>query len=108
MPIVRPKPRHASHAPTGELNEKLFGTQSPYAMSHCAQCRCAENLNARPLEAPGGVRAGSSASRTVTWPPPTFSAVSSASISRARLSSVNASRSWMTSMRLFVRAWMRV
>ena len=28
MPIVRPKPRQCSHAPTGELNEKLFGTGS--------------------------------------------------------------------------------
>jgi hypothetical protein len=28
MPIVRPKPRHCSHAPTGELNENVFGMQS--------------------------------------------------------------------------------
>ena len=27
-PITRPKPRHASHAPTGELNENRLGAGS--------------------------------------------------------------------------------
>src|SRR6476646_3596464 len=44
IPIVRPNPRQCSHAPSGELNEKLLGTTSPYAMSQCAQGRCAEYL----------------------------------------------------------------
>ncbi len=39
MPITRPNPRQASHAPNGELNEKLLGSGSVYSMSQSAQCR---------------------------------------------------------------------
>ncbi|CFW33392.1 Uncharacterised protein [Bordetella pertussis] len=38
MPITRPKPRQASQAPSGELNEKLLGSGSVYSMSQSAPC----------------------------------------------------------------------
>src|SRR5258706_5736768 len=40
--MMRPKPRHVSHAPIGELKEKKFGIGSRYAMSHSAQCSSEE------------------------------------------------------------------
>src|SRR6185436_5999034 len=54
MPIVLPNPLHASQAPTGELKENEFGTTSPYAMSQCAQCLCAENLKTRDAPSASG------------------------------------------------------
>ena len=42
MPMVRPKPRQASHAPSGELNENWLGVGVWYARSQCAQCSSLE------------------------------------------------------------------
>ena len=42
MPIVRPKPRQVSHAPSGELNENMLGSGSRYSMSQPAQCSVVE------------------------------------------------------------------
>ena len=46
---MRPKPRQVSHAPSGELNEKLFGTGAVNSMSQCAQCSCEENFSVGPF-----------------------------------------------------------
>ena len=93
MPMMRPKPRQVSQAPTGELNENSDGTGSRYEISQSAQCRSVEYFHL-------STDCGGSASSTTcsdTRPRPTRSAVSSDSITRARSALPRRNRSCTTS-----------
>src|SRR5207244_8318677 len=46
--ITRPKPRHASHAPSGLLKENRLGTGSRTAKPHAAHSRAVEKRTACP------------------------------------------------------------
>lgn len=86
MPMVRPKPRHGSHAPIGLLNENVPGVASLYETSQCGQCSAREKRNVRP-----------SSAMTSARPLPRDIALSSASTRRARLLSRATERSATTS-----------
>ena len=94
MPMMRPKPRQDSQAPTGELNENSEGTGSRYDRSQSAQCSSFEYFQ-RSMDC--SAESLSSTTCRFTRPRPTRSAVSSDSMTRERSAPPRRSRSCTTS-----------
>src|SRR5205823_12625281 len=104
--IVRPKPRHVGHAPSGLLKVKSPGVDDRMSRSQCGQCHPVEKGISEAVVAivspadfeVAAVTPAAPARRgtTFTFPLPKRSAVSIASVSRALFCSVGAIRSWIT------------
>ena len=100
--IVRPKPRHSGHAPSGLLKLKSPGVGERISRSQCAQCQAVENgiaetvvaaVSAAVLETLGDAPASTVAGMTLILPFPNRSAVSIVSTSRERFSGLIVVRS---------------
>src|SRR5205814_4919574 len=93
MAIVRPKPRHSGHAPSGLLKLKRPGVGGRISRSQCGQCQpvekgvsdCGSRIAERFLV--------SEIAMTLIFPLPKRRAVSMASVSLVRLDSLIAIRS---------------
>src|SRR5207249_6373467 len=100
--IVRPKPRHSGHAPSGLLKLKSPGVGARISRSQCAQCQSVENgiaetvvaaVSAAVFEILGDAPASTAAGMTLILPFPNRSAVSIVSTSRERFSGLIVVRS---------------
>src|SRR5207245_3621223 len=100
--IVRPKPRHSGHAPSGLLKLKSPGVGARISRSQCAQCQSVENgiaetvvaaVSAAVFEIAGDTPASTVTGMTLILPFPNRSAVSIVSTNRARLSGLIVVRS---------------
>ena len=83
---VVPSPSHVSHAPYGELNEKLRGAGSSYDVWHTGHARCWLNV----------INSGSLSGLTISnsaTPSASCNAVSSESVRRRSMPSRSTSRS---------------
>ena len=90
-----PSPSQRSHAPYGELNEKLRGASSSNDTPQCVHARCSENVSVS--RSPSDRRRAGTISTSAT-PSARRSAVSSESVRRRSMPGRRTSRSTTTSM----------
>ena len=91
-----PRPSQRSHAPYGELNEKLRGASSSNERPQCVHARCSENVSVSLSLVVTAVVAGTIS--TSATPSARRSAVSSESVRRRSMPVRRTSRSTTTSM----------